>query len=151
MRPRALSATLAIAVGLLLAARPAAAANCTVSTTPVSFGAYNVFSGAPLDSTGMVTCWCDDDRDIEVRFNQGSSTTFQPRTMRKGPEVLNYNLYLNAARTTIWGDGSGGTSVYSGSISSGSTVDLIVYGRVPALQNVSAGAYSDTVTVTFEF
>jgi spore coat protein U-like protein len=29
--------------------------------------------------------------------------------MSKGAEVLAYNLYRNAARTNIWGDGTGGT------------------------------------------
>jgi spore coat protein U-like protein len=30
-------------------------------------------------------------------------------------------------------------------------VDATVYGRIPALQDVSAGAYTDTVVVTVNF
>ena len=75
-----------------------------------------------------------------------------PRTLRKGSEVLQYNLYRNAARTTIWGDGTGGTSVYSlANPPNNSNVNLTIYGRIPAQQDVSAGNYSDTVSAVINF
>ncbi len=67
-------------------------------------------------------------------------------------EGLNYNLYLDAARTTIWGDGTGGTQVYSNANPPNNTnVTVTIYGRIPASQDVSAGSYTNTVTATINF
>ena len=57
-----------------------------------------------------------------------------------------------AARGTIWGDNTGGTSHYTASPPQLLTnVTFTVYGRVPPLQDVSVGAYTDTVVVTITF
>ena len=72
--------------------------------------------------------------------------------MTKGGEALGYNLYMDASRTTIWGDGTSGTSAYSrNNPPNGTNVSLPVYGRVGAAQDVSAGTYSDTVLATINF
>ena len=136
---------------LLCSARSDAA--CTISTTSVAFGTYDVFSAAPLDSTGTVTFRCGPpDRNIVITLSRGSSATFSPRTLRMGAEVLNYNLYNNAARTNIWGDGTGGTAVYSNANPPNNTnIPLTVYARIPAGQDVSGGSYNDTVVVTINF
>jgi spore coat protein U-like protein len=90
--------------------------------------------------------------NISISLSDGSSTTFSPRTMTKGSEVLNYNLYTNAARTTIWGNGTGGTSVYTRrNPPNNSNVNVTIYGRIPAQQDVSAGNYSDTVSAVINF
>lgn len=70
--------------------------------------------------------------------------------MLKGSEPLNYNLYLDSARTTIWGNGTSGTSFITTSPAVANN-DLTVYGRTLLGQNVSAGIYSDSVTVTVEW
>ena len=72
--------------------------------------------------------------------------------MKKGAETLTYNLFRDAAFTTVWGDGSGTTGQYQiGNPPNNTDVPLTVYGRVPALQDVSAGSYSDTVIATINF
>jgi spore coat protein U-like protein len=72
--------------------------------------------------------------------------------MKKGAESLTYNLYRDAAFATVWGDGSGTTGTYQiGNPPNNLNVNLTVYGRVPALQDVSAGSYSDTVIATVNF
>jgi spore coat protein U-like protein len=88
------------------------------------------------------------DNNITVDLDKGGSSTFTPRRMIKGTEPLTYNLYLNAARTTIWGDGTGGTSRYSDPNPPNKDTIVTIYGRVPAGQDVTAGAYTDTVTAT---
>ncbi len=66
--------------------------------------------------------------------------------------MLTYNLYRNAGRTNIWGDGTGGTSVYTrANPPNDSNVNLTIYGRIPAQQDVSAGNYSDTVSAVINF
>lgn len=127
--------------------------SCTISVTSVAFGNYNVFTTTPDDSTGTITYRCNSSAaNISITLSDGSSSTFNPRTLRKGTEVLNYNLYRNAARTTIWGNGTGGTSVYTQSNPPNNTnVSVTVYGRIPALQDVSAGNYTDTVSAVINF
>jgi spore coat protein U-like protein len=69
-----------------------------------------------------------------------------------GVEALTYNLYLDAARTIVWGDGSGGSQMYlSNNPPKSADVQLTVYGKIDSFQDVSAGSYADTVTVTVNF
>lgn len=127
--------------------------SCTISATSVAFGSYNVFSTSADDSTGTVTYRCNSRAsNIRITLSRGSSNTFSTRTMRKGSESLGYNLYTNAARTTIWGDGSSGTSVYTlANPPDNSNVSVTIYGRIPAGRDVSAGSYSDTIAATINF
>ena len=87
--------------------------NCSISTTPVAFGDYNVLAAAPKTTTGTVTYQCTLGVNIIVTLSRGSSSAFDPRTMKNGAEVLNYNLYREATFQTIWGDGTGGTQTYT--------------------------------------
>jgi spore coat protein U-like protein len=134
---------------LLLAALPARAQECTgISTSPVAFGAYDRFSG-PLDATGSVSVTCTLDLPFQVELTAGGGAAFDPRRMQhdSGPYQLAYNLFLDPARSVIWGDGTGGTQVYDG-VGNGATLDVTVYGRIPASQSVGVGSYSDTVAAT---
>jgi spore coat protein U-like protein len=144
---------LTMLAALLHAAEAAAQASCTISTTSVNFGNYNVFTGTNLDSTGTVRYRCNAAAaNITISLSKGVSTTFNPRQMSKGAERLNYNLFRDAARTTIWGDGTGGTVVYTrANPPNNSNVNVTVYGRVTAGQDVSAGAFSDTVSAVINF
>jgi spore coat protein U domain-containing protein, fimbrial subunit CupE1/2/3/6 len=151
MRPSRFLITLAAgAVGLLAA--PAEAA-CTISTTAVNFGTYNVFQGTPDDAVGQVTVRCTTlSLFVRVDLDRGGAPSFDPRQMRQGSEILTYNLFRDAARTTIWGDGTGGTQdFFQFIVPANQNINVSVYGRIPAGQDVSAGAYSNTVTATISF
>jgi spore coat protein U-like protein len=127
-------------------------AACTISTTSVSFGAYDVFNAAPRDSTGNVVFNCNRRDPITIVLDRGGAPSFNPRRMLKGSEPLNYNLYLNAARTIIWGDGSGGTQVYSDARPRrNQNVIVTIFSRIPAGQDVSSGSYTNTITATINF
>ncbi len=141
----------ALAAGLL-AADPAAAA-CTVSATPVAFGTYDVFATTPVDSTGSVTYRCQArDRNITITLDAGGGGSFSARRMSGAGDTLRYNLYLDAARTTVFGDGTGGTALYRDqNPPNNRDVTVPIYGRIPAGQDVGAGLYSDVVTVTINF
>lgn len=133
------------------AAQPAP--SCTISAVSVAFGNYNVFTATPVDSAGSVTFRCNSQAaNISITLGKGASSTFTPRTMSKAGEALNYNLYLDAARTNVWGDGTGGTSTYTNANPpNNQNVTLPIYGRIPASQDVSAGVYTDTVLATVNF
>lgn len=144
---------LIVLAGALYTSEAFAQASCTISATAVSFGNYDVFNASSLDSTGLITYRCNAAAaNITIALSTGASSSYSPRQMFKGAEVLGYNLYRNAARTTIWGDGTGGTSVYfRANPPNNSNVNLTVFGRVPAGQDVSAGTFSDTVTAVINF
>jgi spore coat protein U-like protein len=139
--------------GGLLAAVTAEAA-CTINTTPVAFGAYNVFSASAADGTGQITYRCTPPRPplVRIELGKGGSSTFNPRQMRQSSEILNYNLYLDSTRSTIWGDGTGGTQVYTqANPLPNQNISVNVFGRIPPGQDVSAGTYTNTVTATISF
>jgi spore coat protein U-like protein len=137
---------------LLLWAGRADAAHCTIATTPVSFGAYDVFASTPTDTTGTVSFTCTGNADVTITLSKGGSSTFNPRTLSGGADTLNYNLFRDAARTTIWGDGTGSTATYTLlSVPNNAAQNLTIYGRIPAAQDVRAGTYTDSVTVNIDF
>jgi spore coat protein U-like protein len=145
---KALAAVLFLQIGI-----PAHAA-CLVSATGMNFGAYDVFAAAPRDTTGTVTVACDPNPPTDVTVSIGPSPAsggFNPRQMRRasGTDRMNYNLFTSASMTTVWGDGSAGTStVLLRKVNRNRPVTATIYGRIPPGQNVSVGAYSDSVTVT---
>jgi spore coat protein U-like protein len=144
----------ACAVVILLAgAARVDGAQCSISTTPLVFGTYNVFSAAPVDSTGTVSYRCNGGaRFLLVTITRGHSVTFQPRELRKGLESLSYNLFRDAARTSVWGDLTDGTAGHhDANPPNNKDVNVTVYGRIPPAQDISAGSYSDTVTVVVNF
>jgi spore coat protein U-like protein len=140
-------------VGGLLAAATADAA-CTINITPVAFGTYNVFAGSANDATGQITYRCTAPRPplVQIHLDKGGASSFNPRQMRKAAEILSYNLYLDSTRSTIWGDGTGGTQFYSlARPLPNRNINVSVFGRIPPGQDVSAGGYSATVTATIFF
>jgi spore coat protein U-like protein len=138
----------ALCLALALALLPALAnGECLLSVVNVSFGAYDTLSLADSEITGGVVVTCDIDSIGEVTLSTGFGS-FTERRMQSGANLLFYNLFLDPARLTIWGDGSPGTSLLSFN-GTGSTYP--VYGRIPARQNVPVGEYTDTITVTLTF
>ena len=118
-----------------------------INVQSVLFGTYDTFSALHLESTGNVEVTCVLTTAYTIALSPGNGS-YMPRVMNSGVHALSYNLYTDATRTTIWGDGTGGTSVVSGNAIS---ANHTIYGRVPAGQNVNVGAYSDSLVVTITF
>lgn len=127
-----------------------AAADCAVSAVGVVFGAYDVFVSAPTDSAGTVTVQCSAGQAYVISISPGISGTFPSRQMTGGGNSLQYNLYVDSTRLSVWGDGSSGSATVAGT-GSGAPVHHTVYGRIPARQNARLGSYSDQLTVTVGF
>lgn len=121
----------------------ASAATCHVTPQAVSFGIYDPIGGPSIDGIGSVNVACDEPVDFAVTLTAGSGT-FAERQMSSGAAQLGYNLYTNSSRTIVWADGIVGSSVSA----TGTNVDLTIFGRIPAGQNVPAGTYTDAVTAT---
>lgn len=131
-----------------------AAVRCSVTTVGVAFGIYDVFSATPLISAGSVSVRCvglgTGIELVSVSLSTGGSGSFHPRTLFRGSDRLNYNLYLDPGHSQIWGDGTGGT-LRQVSVSNNQPVTLTIFGRIPPGQDVSAGTYSDTIITTINF
>lgn len=111
------------------------------------------------DTTGTVSVTCSASIvgavvSYEVQLSAGNGGSFSPRKMSNGTFNLNYNLYTDASRTQIWGDTTSGTVSVTNTytmVGTSATTNHTAYGRVPALQNVGAGSYSDSITATVIF
>lgn len=157
--------TVGCAGTLVIAGHVHAATLCSVATHGLAFGSYDIASPGPTDSTGSIELVCTYEPTpggptplVSLYFNAGSSGLFADRRMNSTTDTLRYNLFTDPARTQIWGDGTGGTVFQSTQIRAGPGVGnasrteiFTIYGRIPALQSVDSGDYSDTIVVTVEF
>jgi len=148
----------AIGAGATAVSGSAAAMSCSVAATGVNFGVYNPLSGTPDTAMGTVTVTCDVLVGLfaswTVALNTGDSGSFGPRLLGSGGSHLTYNLYTSAAYSSIWGDGSGTTTLISDqkTLIVGSNISsYTVYGRIPAGQDAAAGTYLDTIVVTVDY
>lgn len=159
-------ALVCLLLSLPFAGMTLAAVDCTVSASGVAFGVYDQFSAINDDSTGSITVTCTNIGngggvtriDYAVALSTGSSGSYAQRFMTSGAPRLNYNLYVDAGRSVVWGSGNGGTSLITGSmtvgpgVGNGTRTDThIVYGRVPARQDAAEGAYADAIVLTLTF
>ena len=122
---------------------------CTLNVTGVNFGSYDVFSNSALDTTGNIDVNCPSGVGYSMALTAGGGTHTQ-RVMGSGDHRFNYNLYTTADRAVVWGDATSGSVTVNGT-GIGESVNHGVYGRIPALQNVHPGSYSDTIAIMINF
>jgi spore coat protein U-like protein len=125
----------------------AAAESCNVSPLGVNFGTYDSLSPTPLEGVGNVAVECDAAVSFTISLSTGNGT-YDDRRMTGPASELSYNLYSDASRLGVWGDGTGGSAIVS---ITASTADIPVYGRIPAHQNVPAATYADIIMVTITY
>ena len=137
-----------------LSVNASVANNCTISTSPLAFGAYDpVVANAStnLDATGTVTVACTKGATATIGLGLGSNASGSTRRMTDGSSnFLTYEVYQDSSRSALWGN-SGAELLSPSAAPSKSTRDFTVYGRVPSNQDVPAGSYTDTVTATVNF
>jgi spore coat protein U-like protein len=160
---------------LLLAAIWSSAAHagppaCTISTNGLAFGNYAPTSATAVTANGSISFTCTytgTGFTAYLTISPGNSGTYTNRTLNFGGQSLNYNIYVNAADTEIFGGGTGGgvsgTYYYylcyagggvfcsGGGGQSGTQYVAPMYGLLPAGQDVSAGIYSDTIIATLTY
>jgi spore coat protein U-like protein len=149
---RSFVALMVLAGALLFGASRAHAqwATCTITATPVSFGSYDVFSSSDLVTTGSISYSCRGFAwTLSVSLSKGGAPNNNPRRMASGRNHIDYNLYLDAAHTQIWGDPN--PNQYSRFWVWNESGTLPVYGLIPAGQDVPVGSYNDFVVATINF
>ena len=100
---------------LMPATRIEAARTCTITVSGLAFGSYIPARPTPLDSAASIQVTCVGDPDpgqngYTISIDGGSSGTAASRYMVSGVNTLSYNLFQDAAFTTVWGDGISGGS-----------------------------------------
>ncbi|MEN8719467.1 MAG: spore coat U domain-containing protein [Oceanococcaceae bacterium] len=117
---------------------------CVITVPPLAFGNY---SGSQLDGTADVLVQCTSGTAWAVAIDGGvTNGDIADRQMASGGDRLSYDLFNDAGRTTLFGDGTtGSTATGTGN---GNEQTVTVYGRIDADQFPPAGSYQDTVTVT---
>ena len=147
-------ARLATALVLSLAA-PLTPAACFVTAGSVSFGGYDVFDAQPRDSMLVLTLSCQEAKARDLRVSIGPSANSGGIAVRQmkwsgGADRLAYNLFSDASHSQVWGDGTAGDPVHVLGVNRNAPQQLIIYGRIPAGQDVSIGSYADAITVTVD-
>jgi spore coat protein U-like protein len=128
--------------------------NCTITTSPVNFGAYDPVAAnatAPLDGTGTVTVACTKGAVAKIGLNAGSNAQGTTRRMAQAPTVfLTYEIYSDAAHTVVWGNTTT-DSVDIPAAPNKNPRNFTAYGRVANGQDATVGTYTDTVVATVNF
>lgn len=142
-----------------------AAVDCSVSATGVAFGVYDPFAASPDDSVGTIAVTCRhvpptraERINYTVTLSAGGSGAYSQRRLSAGATLLGYNLYADGGRSQVWADGNSATVTITGSMVVGPgvgngtrTATHTIYGRIPALQDVAPGSYTDSIVVTLAF
>ena len=128
---------------------------CSVAANPLGFGSYTPGAGA-LSANTTVNVKCTKGTTFTVALNGGTTTggTIGQRLMSNGTDTLQYNLYTTAAFATVFGDGTTGSTMPGTGTGIATAVAVTVFGNLPdnaTNQNVSTGAYSDTINVTVTY
>ena len=131
-----------------------ATSQCSISVTSIAFNNYDVFSDNPVDSEGTVSISCT--KDVVKAFvtigTSSNSGVINPRRMKQlsGNDFLDYNLFSDVTRTSVLG-----TTRIQFKRPTGKpapwTDSMTIYARIDSRQDVSAGSYSDLVSVTIDW
>ena len=126
-------------------------AGCTlVGGVPLAFGVYSPGVQNDATTTFTATCTTGTSYTLKLDAGTGSGASFATRKMTDtvgGVATLDYSLYSDAGRSTVWGDGTGGSSTVASS-GTGVLQTFTVYGRIPSSAAATIGTYVDTITVT---
>ena len=146
----------------LFAPDAAALITCVGSGTSLNLGTYIGDGSAPVDSIGSFTLTCSRSGGpptIPVTMGIGasaSSGSISPRAMRwtGGADLLQYNIYRDAARVSVWGQTFGVdtvTQTVTVPNKGSATLTFTMFGRIDPLQNVHVGAYGDSLVILIAF
>ena len=130
--------------------------NCSVTQPPSMVFITDLLAGLTSSTTFSVSCTTNGSGDpaiLNIGLSAGSGNIAQ-RTQVRGSTALAYNLYQDAARTTVWGDT--GAAQYAQPISGNvNNLSITIYGKIdntPANLADAPGVYSDpsiTLTLTW--
>ena len=124
---------------------------CEIRTAfALDYGEYLPGQAATLNGSAAVTTRCNHGNTALTlsagpSFNTGSVMN---RALREvgGNDLLHYQLYIDTAHVTIWGDGVNGGQPFRRVVPA-STQSFTFHGAIGAGQSVSTGDYADRITI----
>lgn len=134
--------------------------SCGISATALAFGQYVPSGSGASDFTATVEVTCAASGTTSVPIDGRISLTgaggYARRELTDGPNRLRYQLFLDPARTILWGDGSGGTHTKSITGMVGAAAPfretVVVYGRILARQSdAGVGTYADQIIAVLNY
>lgn len=127
-------------------------ANCLFTASNLNFGVYqSPYQRSDVLSRSMIGVTCDNQsmgNTLSIKLYQGQSPTFD-RYLANAAEHLRYNLFLDSERTIVWGDGTGGTSIYNATLANNNTVNI--FSSIYKNQNIAPGNYQDNIVFELSF
>lgn len=125
--------------------------NCTITATPMVFANATILTGS-VRSTSTLTVRCVNNNAYQIALNGGTvAGSVAARQMKNTVSAARVGYRLSSTLDgPLWGDGTGGTAMVSGT-GTGSSVPVTIYGRVPAQTTPEPGDYKDTVMATIYF
>ncbi len=151
---------LAVVWTLALVAQPAAAQTCTFGVTNEVFANVDVIAGGAVDTTATLSVNCTGGVALttvrilpSIGAGSGGATAAARQMLGPGGATLNYQLYQDTGRTTVWGSYDWAFAATPPTIDlalnaggSGSTTRTI-FGRVLGGQTTApSGAYASNFT-----
>ena len=127
------------------------AATCTVnSASTLNFGSQGVLT-ANVDQTSTIQVQCTNTTPYNIGLDAGtgSGATVAVRKMTSGGNTVNYSLYSDSGRTTVWGHTIATDTVAA--TGNGAAQSYTVYGRITAQTTPAPAVYTDTITVTVTY
>ena len=134
-------------------------ASCTINAATLDFGsnAATTLVGSNIDNSTTVSVTCGSGSPYSIGMDNGANASGGQRRMNTGANYINYNLFIDSARTNAWTTAASSTtcssanSCYLGT-GSGSAQLVNIYGRVPSMGVAPpVGTYTDTVTMTVTY
>ncbi len=126
--------------------------SCIVTKpTDMNFGTRGLL-GSNFDATTTLSVRCTNTTpySIGLGVGTGAGATVASRKMTApSSNTVNYTIYSNSGRTTVWGNTVGTNTVAR--TGTGAAQSVTLYGRVPAQTTPLAGSYADTVTITVTY
>jgi len=129
----------------------------TITASNLVFGVYDYLDTPTLDIATNVTiqvsgCEKNDRVNYRITLSAGQGS-LGARILANGANSLNYNLFIDSARSQIWGDGTADSSFIAVNLTCSSSYSEThtIYGRIFPAPNGVPGSYSDpviTVTLT---
>jgi len=135
-------------------------AGCTSSSSGMAFGAYTTLVSADVISAAQIDVVCQgmpDGSSYTLALGPSAdgggdriSTRYLANT--RGGDLMVFNLFTDANRTVVWGDGVTGALIHGNLNAGGSPSSMVVYGKIPAGQRtLRAGSFHGSMTVTLTY
>lgn len=136
---------------------PAAApvGSCSLVSATVNFGSLADPSTGDTDGAGTVTFYCANGLPVSLDVGNGNQPDASARPARRrlyssaNNAYLQYNLFADANRTSVWGSGLGGRTVHV--IGTGTNQTVPIYARIFRQTAPGIGVYTDALVVTISF